>query len=150
MALVWESSVVTQALVDLIEDAHVPADLKAVFYGDVALIPKVPAVAVQPGSRRRTFNQTGLQYEIVFQTLITVYHSQLSDIQDVTKDVDELAEEIEATINAARLLPDGDGAQRIIHGYISEVEPGYATRGTSLFVAHRLTHTAISRHRVGN
>lgn len=149
MALIWKSSVITQAIKDLLEEAHVPNDLKAVYYGDLSLIPTVPSCSVVSGIRNRNFNQTGLQYEIELTTYITIFHSLVADTQVLHKDLEELAELIEQTLNLARLLPDSGGAQRIIHGRVSSVEPGFASRGTSLFMAHRLTHSAISRQQVG-
>jgi hypothetical protein len=150
MALVWESSVITQAIVDLLVAAHVPSDLKAVYYGDQARIPGVPSATVISGDRSREFNQTGLQYEITLTTFINLYHGQVADLQTITKDLDVLAEHIEATLNTARTLNTGAGVQRIIHGHVSSCNPGFADRGGSLWVAHQLTHRSITRQQVGS
>lgn len=147
--LVWQSSVITQAIVDLLETNHVPQDVRAVYYSDQARIPEVPAAAVMSGNRGRNFNQTGQQYEMAISTYIMVYHGTVGDLQILTKDTEELLETLEATLNAARKLPDSNGDARIIHGLVSNVEPGFAERGKALFVVHRMTHTAISRHQVG-
>ena len=149
MALQWKSSVITQALVDLITAAHVPTDLQVVYYGDQKRIPYVPSATVYSGDMGRDFNQTGLQYEIMLTTYINLYHAAIGDVQTITKDLDELAELVSQTVNLARTLPDGAGAQRIIHGHISSVSPGFAERGGSLFIAHQMVHTSITRQQVG-
>ena len=149
MTLQWQSSVITQAIVDLLTTNHVPQDIRYMYYGDQARIPEVPSAAAMSGPRNREFNQTGLQYEMVIVTYVMVYHGLIGDLQTLTKSTEELIESLEATLNGARKLPDSTGAAQIIHGMVSNVEPGFAERGKALFVVHRMTHTAISRHQVG-
>jgi len=144
--LQWASSVITEEIRDVLETAHVSGDLKVVYYGDQERIPRTPAAAVMSGPRTRDFNQTGIQYEIMFDTHILVYHGLIQDLATLTKTSEELVETLEATMHltANRKLPDS-GDPRIVHGYISSVEPGFAQRGKALFVVHRMTHTSRSR-----
>lgn len=148
MTLRWEASVITQRIIDIIATAHKPSDVKEVYYGEQARIPLMPSVCVIPGTRVRDFNQTGIQYEIVVTTYIHVYHAQIADLQDIYKGTDELVESIEATILSYRKLEGANNDPIVVHGRIASVEPGFAPRGDALFVVHRMTHEAISRHLV--
>lgn len=154
MVLEWKTSVITQALVDLLAAAHTTAgggadDLFKVYYGDQGRIPDVPSAAVAPGPRSRNFNQTGLQYEIAGDLYVMVYHGLIDDLQTITKEADQLVETLEATINGARKLPTSGGDARVIHSRVSSIDPGFANRGKSLFIVHRMTVDYISRHQVG-
>lgn len=150
MTMSSDLSVLTQTIVDLLEDQKESLKLHDVFYGDQQLIPFVPAATVEANNKVRSYNQTGLHTNVDISIFITVYHGKVQDRQITQKEIDERVQAVEAALHQNTKLtttanPDG----YVINGLVSAVESGVAQKGRELFLAHRLTWTAIVKERIG-
>lgn len=134
---------VTQALVDLlIADWDKYAATKDdIFYGDQAKYARFPSIAVESAPVERTLNQTGLQQRIGFTMYVLIFHGGLRDAQERRKMADETAEKVVVQLQSDRQL-----GGLIIHGHVTNLEPGYTSRGGQLLVTHRATWEGISNY----
>lgn len=136
---------VGEALFDLYVAHKSDLGLAQVFYGDQAFIPDVPTLCVEPLSVDRAIAGAGLgtNVENQFNCFLMVYHGSLESVQQNRKDADRLAKAIE-TVAHENLRLGGI----IIHGYITKVESGQASRN-EIFAVTRLTWEALSKTLLG-
>ena len=143
MAFSSRSSVISQAIVDLLKDTR-SLQVHDIFYGDQNAIPRVPTITVEPAEKRRRYNQTGLQTNVDLEVAIMVYHARITDLQVSQKELDERTEAIEDALHANTTL---DGL--VINGLVESIVPGFVTRGREVFIGSRLTWTAVVKERIG-
>lgn len=132
--------VLTQAVFNLISNNMVTLGLKDVWFGDQDRYPRTPAVAVEPGPKKRTYNGVSRRYEVDSETYILACVERIQDTQTNLRQVLTLSEAIEDTLHADTTLSTvNSGQPLIIDSYVSQTDPGYVTRkGTTLAVV-RLT-----------
>ncbi len=149
MALFTDHADVVQHMIDKLTAVHITAtsDLEAVYYGDQGRIPKTPAAAVMAGPLSRTIELSGAAswYDLEFTSYIMLYHGLLADLQTITKATDQLATTLVSTLNVNRQMDDSGGDAQAIHSYVTGTDPGFADRGKSLFVVHRMSVATRSR-----
>ncbi len=147
MALYTDHADVVQHIIDKLTTDHVSGDLETVYYGDQARIPDTPSAAVMAGPLSRSIELSGAAsyYDLEFTSYIMLYHGLLADLQTITKATDQLATTLVSTLLGDRQMDDVGGNAQVIHSYITNTDPGFADRGKSLFVVHRMTHVAMSR-----
>jgi hypothetical protein len=144
MTLTTRATVVCQYMIDNILKPSPIFAAADVYYGDSDLIPRVPSVTVEPGNKGREFTGTGLRADIAFEVVLMVYLcSAEADHQDQLS-ADELAEDVEALINA-----DTTMGGLVVNGFVDGVEQGFALRQNEVLKAARLTWQGRSRHRLG-
>lgn len=143
MTLTDKNSVVTQAIVDWLRDDwdKYAATLDDIYFGDQARYARFPSISVESGPLVRDLNQTGLQQRISFTMYVLVFHGGLKEAELRKKEVDEVTELVVERLQANRQL---DGL--IIHGHVTNVEPGFAQRGGQLLTTHRITWEGISNY----
>jgi hypothetical protein len=134
---------VTQAWIDLLKLER-QLKLHDVFYGDQDLIPNVPALTVEAGTKTRDYNQTGLQTNVELSISFVLFHAKVADRQVTKKELDERAEALETFIHQNTNL---DGL--VINGLVTSSEPGFIERGSITFHAHRLIWEGLSKERIG-
>ena len=142
MPLTEKNSEVAQALVDLLQadwDTIGVPNKDDIYYGDQQLYPRFPSVAVESAPQDREIQQTGLQQRIRFHMAIICVTGGLKDMAKRRKDADELAERVVDQIHTDRTL----GAI-VINGNITNIEPGFITRGGALLVTHLVTWEGLS------
>lgn len=143
-----KSSEIVQAIVDLfnVSATKKAIGLKQIYYGEQSLIPEVPTLTVEAGDKRRELRSTGMDTLVEIPVYLVIFHSRLADYQDVLVEADTLTEAIEDELHKAANITLGG---LIIHGFVSSVEPGYSSRGATVFVSHRLTFTVTTREYIG-
>jgi hypothetical protein len=134
-------STITRAIYDLVEADKFNHGLEDVFYGDQALIPRTPAVAIEPGQKTASLNGPGIRGRVRndFIVYLLVYVAKITDEQENRLGSEELAESIEALLHDNTKL---DGL--ISHGYVTSIESGYVQRGNSLMRSARITWTGFN------
>lgn len=144
MPLTDNLDTVTQYIVDLINTNKVALGVQDVWYGDQELIPRSPAVAVEPGTKTRTLTGMPRMATNNFTVFILVYVAKLQDIQLTRKTSNQLAEAIEDLIHG-----DSNLGGLVVHGFCTSQESGYAVRGSLLMRAVRISYEAMSKLQLG-
>lgn len=144
MTLTTKTSVVTQAIIDLLEANSVSLGLKQVFYGDEELIPKYPSVGVDPGPLRRNYTGESLRTDNNFTVYLMVYHGAIRSAQITRKAADVLAETIVDLLHTNVRLGEGS-AQLLIDSLVTVTEPGFAKRGNELLQTTRIQWTGYNK-----
>lgn len=140
-------STLAQYMVDLIKQ---PANLATlsipdaamVFYGDQQMVPRTPAVAVEPGALTRSLSGKGAsgRTDNVFTIYLMAYLAKISSNQAVRKQSDELAERLVNILHSDRTM-----GGLVIHGFVTSLESGFAVRGGTLMRTARLTWQGLTK-----
>jgi hypothetical protein len=127
---------------NFLDDATFKADagIASVMYGDQEKIAVVPLVCVEPSDKTRTFVGAPRRTQINFELFILIYYGTMQTTAENRKDVDTIAEKVEARLHEA-LTCDG----LVINSLVTDLTSGAANKGGSLVRATRLTFTATSR-----
>jgi hypothetical protein len=110
----------------------------AVMYGDQMRIDKTPTVCVAASTARSDGGSQYLDWEVPIFFL--VYHGQVQDTQNNQRQCDQLAEALRDFLHT-----DPQAGGNVIHGWVTTMEPGWATRSRTLMRMHRLTWTCRAR-----
>jgi hypothetical protein len=132
--------VIANACFDKVQANEANLGIAVTYYGDQDMLPVTPAVCIEPSDKVRTLAGAPNMTENVFEVFILVYHSKVQDMQVTRREVDALAYQIEKLFHLDLQLKNGGPDPRVIHGFIREVESGYALKGTTLYRAARLTY----------
>jgi len=136
-------TIVSQAVLDKILTNQYTLGLEDVFWGDQNLIPKFPAVCVEPGELTRTIDGTR-RAQNDFEVFLMVYVSKIGDVQVTSKKVLEVAEAISDVLES-----DVQMNNTVIWGHVSNVTPGIVQKGNTLLRAARLRWVAMTRNTIG-
>lgn len=136
---------VVQEVYDLLTNAKAELGLEDVWYGDQNLIPRYPAVAVEAGPFNRDLSGIGGKglTDNRIRVLLLLYLAKIQDVQVTRKATDELAERI-----MDKLHEDVTMNGTVIHGFVTAIEPGYATRGGTLMRTTRVTWEGLTKTRI--
>ncbi len=136
---------VAEGVFDLITQYKNELGISDTWYGDQALYPKQPAVAVEPVTLDRALSGAGAggSVENSFHLFIMVFHGQLEDVQKNRRDADKMVADIEQLLHKNLQL---NGL--VIQGFVTKVESGQAARG-SLLAVTRMTWEGISKTLLG-
>lgn len=119
--------------------------LQAVYYGDQALVPQVPAVAIEPGNLRIIPTQTAFKADHFFEVFAILYHSTVTDDQVRRLETDQYAEAVKDLLNGTETDKTMGGT--VIFGMVTEIAYGYAQRG-GMMRAARITWSGRSKERI--
>jgi hypothetical protein len=128
---------VSDAIVAKLEEHLEELGLNDVFFGDQDLIPRSPAVCVEPGDKVRDLQGATRRTENVFTIYLLVYHSEVRSPQSNRRDADSLAEAIETLLHGDATL---GGLVR--HCYVIKIESGYSRKSNALMRSSRITFEA--------
>lgn len=145
MAHTKDSTVVTQAIIDLLQVPATKAALgvKEVYYGAQELIPDYPAVEVESFPKERTLSTeraTLRQFHITIRVGIMVLFGKVQSSEINKKEAESLIERIEN-----KLHEDFTLGGLVIAGFVTRVEPGVIPRQGVMLRASRLVWEARSR-----
>jgi hypothetical protein len=118
--------------------------IEDVFYGDQTMIPRTPALCLEPDGKKRELQGVPRRTENMYTMYIILYVSKVDDTQANARDALVLAEAVEDFLHADPTLDD-----RVIHSFCTEVEPGYRTRQGTRYRACRITFQAINKTVLG-
>jgi len=124
-----------------------------ILYGDQNNVPVTPTVCVESGPTKRALAGAQYRTENELTCYILIYWAKVQDNQTDKLEAEQCAEAIARYVDAnPRLELSGDGGV-VIHGFITDVEPGYSFKGSgrskTLYQAVRLTWTGKTKTMLG-
>ena len=134
------STLMAQHIYQRLVDNREPLRLADVYYGDQNLLPRTPAVCVQPGGWLRELAGAPRRIDQTTQVYIIVYHNSIQDTQANELEVGQFAEAVAKFVD-----DDSPCGGLVIHSFITAFEPGWRTLGTSKYRSTRLTWTGLTR-----
>jgi len=140
MTLTYHLSDTIDALIAKLQENAVQLGLEDVWYGEQDLIPRTPAVCVEPVDIDRTWSGTSTQTENKFQVHIILYVSTLKGAQTMRRETDKLAEQIADLINS-----DVNLGGLVLIGFVDKIEAGYNIKQGKLMWSSRLTWSALNK-----
>lgn len=114
--------------------------IQAVFYGDQQKIAVTPTVCIESDFKNRTINGLPRRTDNQLSAFVLVYHSPVQDTQVTRKQVDQLAEAIEALIHT-----DARMGGLVIHSLVTQTQSGFSDRAQQMFRSCRLTVQGMSQ-----
>lgn len=113
-----------------------------VYYGDQVNVPRTPAICVEPAAMRRELQGASNPPRMLnsFNVLIMVYLQELGGIQKLNKDKDLLLDKIQDALHADYTL-----GGKVLFGYCSDIDPGYAVRSNVLMRCGKISFTATNK-----
>jgi hypothetical protein len=137
-----DSSIVAQWdwLHNVLDENKADLGIEILYKGDQQKISAAPAVCTEPGPKRRELIGAQRQMSVNNDLYILVYVGTVDDPAVNTEDAVKLCEDIEDLLHAHAQM-----GGLVIHSYVQAVEPGYATRGTRLMRAARMTLTTLAQ-----
>jgi hypothetical protein len=111
-----------------------------VIYGDVERIGGTPTVCVEPSEKRRDYNGAPRRTSVALECYVIIYYGTIQSSQENRKEVDSIAEDIEARLHA-----DPTCGSLVIDSHVSRLESGVANKGGTFHRATRLVFTARSQ-----
>jgi hypothetical protein len=123
--------------------------LEDVWFGDQDLLPRTPALCVEPGVKRRELSAAQNMTLNTIDTHFLLYYSEIVEIQQQRRATVAFAEAIETFLhqNHQTLLAVG-GQQLTIHGLCTDMDPGYAVKKDRYFSAVIITWTSTTKTRL--
>lgn len=138
---------VTKAIENLLKQpAHMAtleiADEKHITYGDQQKIPATPFLTVESGPKVRELTGIGGKgrTDNRFTVFILCYISAIRSVQLNREDADTFAEAVELILHSDVTL-----GGLVVHGYVTSIEPGYATRSGELMRVARITWQGLTK-----
>jgi hypothetical protein len=128
-------------MVGILED-HTELGFEDVFFGDQDMVPRTPAIAVDPLRLDREIQgiMSGGMTKNTFLIYVFVYHAPIQNGQVTRQESDQLADAVQNVLHQDLTL-----GGLIIHGFCTMSESGVAHRGGSMLRTHRITWTGISK-----
>lgn len=143
MALTDSFSEISQELYDYLVAGKTDLGLQDVWYDISGLVPRTPAIMLEPQSKSRDLTQTGSQTTNTFDVSIILIHSRMASESVTNAESLALAEEVEEYLHDNRRLNG-----KLVHSYVVSLEQGSVTQQNVLLRATRLMWRGISRTRM--
>lgn len=119
----------------------IPAD--NVMYGDQQLIPRTPFVCVETGPMRSELAGTAYMLQNDMTVYLMVYHVNLRDPdgeQMTRKECDQMAYDLRTLLHSDKTM-----GGLVIHGHVTNMDPGYAQRQNKLLKMTRISWSGLSK-----
>jgi hypothetical protein len=117
--------------------------LQDVWYDITGLVPRTPAILIEPDNKLRELVATGHQTLNTFNVGIVIIHSRMASNSVTNKECLTLAESVESYLHQNRTL-----GGRLIHSYVVSTEQGTVTQQKVLLRATQLMWQGISKTRI--
>jgi hypothetical protein len=116
-------------------------DIVNTFYGDQDVLQFLPAICVEPDTKRREFNGVRRRTQNDFSVAILVYHGKTTDPQTNRRQADIMAEAVETLFHA-----DPQLGGLVISSLVESIESGYQRKGANTVIrTARVTLTGRSQ-----
>lgn len=135
--------VVGEAIKAVIEAEKAALGLTDVWYGDQQLVPRMPAVAVDPRRVRTRPSDTGHMARNDFEVDLYVYHSKLQGPTTNLKECLQLANSIKDLLHDDVML-----GGLIVYGHVEEIATGYSTKSNVIIKSTRIQWVGLSKTRL--
>lgn len=139
---------VANRFVEILEAAKAELGITDVWFGDQILVPRTPALCVEPGQLRRQLEGVPDMARNTIETGFYLYHSKVDKTQQqARRDSVMFAERVVNYLHVNHLrLFSKDGLQQLtIHGYCTELDPGYTYRQGTLYNAVQMIWQSTSK-----
>lgn len=132
-------------------DGAPPGDTN-VWFGDQDLLPRTPALCVEPGTKHRDLAGFPDMTRGTIDVHMLLYHSRPGgEQQQSRRDCIRFAENVERYFHVNHLnLLNSAGDQIIIHGFFTDIDPGYVYKTGTLYNAVRMTWTGTTKTSLRN
>lgn len=149
MALSGRTLTIANTFFDILNGAKLTLNLADVWFGDQSILPRTPALCVEPGVKRRDLKRVQFSTDNNIDTYLLLYHSKLgpeTDQQVERRKCVEFAENIEEFmhINHIRLF-DTYNNQLTIDTHCTDLDPGFSYKSGTLYNAVRMTWTSLTK-----
>lgn len=118
-------------------------------YGDQKRIGPTPTVCVEAGRTRRELGGVPRRTENDLVCFIIVYYAKVDTNQQTKIDSERVGENIVRYLDGLPTLERGGDGGIVIHGWVTEIDPGYSFKQGTLYHAVRLTWTGKSKTMLG-
>jgi hypothetical protein len=145
MTLITKNSELADYVVTLLTTNKTVLGLQDVYYGDQDLLPRSPAVCVEPNSKKQELNGAPRRVRIELSVYVIIYVGAIATNQANRHASDELSEAVEAVLHA-----DSQCGDRVIHSMVTENASGWSTKGGTPIRASRLNFEALSQAQLPN
>jgi hypothetical protein len=150
---------ITQAVFNILQNAAEDLGIGSnadnvpdVFYGDQKLIPRTPAICVEPGPMRRNLKGATGPYPTMdnqFNLVIMCYlYSLAGNIQALEINKDLFLDQVQDVLHADYKLSGSPGTTEpglVIWSHCESIDPGYTIRSGVLMRCGRISWTAMNR-----
>lgn len=121
--------------------------LEDVWFGDQQMVPRTPTLCVEPGLKRRTLFAAQNRTENEIDTYFLIYHSPISEMQDARRETMRVAEAVEhfLHLNHLRLFAANGTTQLTVHGYCTDMDPGYSRKQNTTYNAVQMTWRNLTK-----
>jgi hypothetical protein len=121
-----------------------------VFYGDQDKLPVTPTVCVETGTTSRPLAGVPAQVEANHTCYILIYYGKVQSTEVNKREGEVMAEAVVRFLDDNLQLRDSAGNDpMVIHGWCTEIDPGYAIKDGTLWHAVRITWQGKSKYRLG-
>jgi hypothetical protein len=104
-----------------------------VWQGDQQNIPRSPAVCVEPGPQRRELIGAMRQTAVNTDIILMVYVGKVQDVEINQRDAVDAGQKVQDVLHEHSTV-----GGMAIHSFVTDLDPGYATRAGDLWRAVRL------------
>jgi hypothetical protein len=134
-------SVMTQALVNVLEEHQQEIGLKRVYYGDQSMVPDFPSVGVETAPLDRLWDKSSThKFEINLRCDLYLYVGRVQSSELTKQEVDALTQRVEDAVHI-----DFTVGGLVIFGYIERIEPGVSMKSDVMVQTTRLSWVGLSR-----
>lgn len=133
----------------ILDEVKAELGIQDVWFGDQILVPRVPAVCVEPGTERRQIQGVPDMTLMLIETGFYIYHSKVDRTQQLARrECNAFAQRIKnyLHVNHLRLYSDDTNTQQLtIHGFCTLLDPGYTYRQGTLYNAVQMVWTSTTK-----
>lgn len=131
--------------------------LQSVWYGDQSLVPNTPSLCVEPGLVRSPLDGVPAMVLNTIDVVLLLYHSKVGPLaagsdggqQAERRNAIQFAYNIRNHLHQNHLhLQNASGDRITVHSWVTELDPGYAYRGRTLYHAVRMTWQSTTKTRL--
>jgi len=133
---------------EILDLAKAELGVTDVWFGDQLTVPRVPALCVEPGAERRQLEGIPDMTRMTIETGFFLYHSKVDRSQQVARrECVAVAQRIKNYLHVNHIrLYSVDGSQQLtIHGFCTELDPGYAVRGDNRYNAVQMVWSSLTK-----
>jgi hypothetical protein len=130
---------ITRRLVDILTFHADDIGVKAVYYGDQDKLAVTPCLCVESGEVTRELIGYPRKIKVTLHTHILLYHSAIRSVQTQREAGDIVIDDLTAVLHANHTLRDDDGQPMVLDSLVTDIQPGYVTKGETLLRGARLT-----------
>lgn len=139
---------IADRIVEILEDNKLDLDLEEVYFGNQNLVPRTPAIMVDPNEIVRTLRQTGHVTENIMEIEMMYFYASNKGNEVNTREALLGAEAVADLLNSHPKLTTTDGNDLVINGYVTRISSGFVTRRNTIYTAARLLWNGQSRTRL--